>query len=508
MASSESADGAPQGVTPTERYLSRLARRSFLSLWSYSGLYRDQGTAERGGEGAELCDLLVVFENHVLIFSDKDCEFPDIPDLEVAWRRWYKRAILKSAQQIWGAERWIRTHPTRLFLDRACKRPFPIDLPDLDNAVFHRIVVAHDTSRRRSRLTGGTGSLLVDPDIIGNAHLAAEANGGRPFAVGIIDPTKGYIHVLDEESLGRVMRTLDTITDFVRYLSKKEAFIQSGRLFGAYGEEDLLAYYLKNSNEAGEHDFAVPPPKGRILFEEGHWGDFLRRPELQRKLDADRTSYLWDKIIEDVAGHTLGGTLLYSSGESLSEHERMLRVLAREPRVRRRMLANALIEKVTEYTPADQFAFRIIEPSVPSDPYYTFVVGSPSAQAKPGSAEWDKYRDYRRNLLRAYSMVVMRHYPDADRVIGIATESGVGKSTGRSHDLLQIERKNWDAGLEAEAKEIQERTGWLTKMRVFRGVENEYPGPRPRRILPSQNKVGRNDPCPCGSGLKFKRCHG
>ena len=22
------------------------------------------------------------------------------------------------------------------------------------------------------------------------------------------------------------------------------------------------------------------------------------------------------------------------------------------------------------------------------------------------------------------------------------------------------------------------------------------------------NKVGRNDPCPCGSGKKFKHCHG
>jgi preprotein translocase subunit SecA len=22
------------------------------------------------------------------------------------------------------------------------------------------------------------------------------------------------------------------------------------------------------------------------------------------------------------------------------------------------------------------------------------------------------------------------------------------------------------------------------------------------------NKVGRNDPCPCGSGKKFKQCHG
>lgn len=23
-----------------------------------------------------------------------------------------------------------------------------------------------------------------------------------------------------------------------------------------------------------------------------------------------------------------------------------------------------------------------------------------------------------------------------------------------------------------------------------------------------KHKVGRNEPCPCGSGLKFKRCHG
>ncbi|MDA8111892.1 MAG: SEC-C metal-binding domain-containing protein [Nitrospiraceae bacterium] len=22
------------------------------------------------------------------------------------------------------------------------------------------------------------------------------------------------------------------------------------------------------------------------------------------------------------------------------------------------------------------------------------------------------------------------------------------------------------------------------------------------------SKVGRNDPCPCGSGKKFKKCHG
>ena len=26
--------------------------------------------------------------------------------------------------------------------------------------------------------------------------------------------------------------------------------------------------------------------------------------------------------------------------------------------------------------------------------------------------------------------------------------------------------------------------------------------------LPTKSSVGRNDPCPCGSGYKYKRCHG
>ena len=26
--------------------------------------------------------------------------------------------------------------------------------------------------------------------------------------------------------------------------------------------------------------------------------------------------------------------------------------------------------------------------------------------------------------------------------------------------------------------------------------------------IPSNSSVGRNDPCPCGSGYKYKRCHG
>jgi preprotein translocase subunit SecA len=30
-----------------------------------------------------------------------------------------------------------------------------------------------------------------------------------------------------------------------------------------------------------------------------------------------------------------------------------------------------------------------------------------------------------------------------------------------------------------------------------------------KKIIPvHSDKVGRNDPCPCGSGKKYKKCHG
>jgi len=33
-------------------------------------------------------------------------------------------------------------------------------------------------------------------------------------------------------------------------------------------------------------------------------------------------------------------------------------------------------------------------------------------------------------------------------------------------------------------------------------------GTAPQQIVRGQAKVGRNDPCPCGSGKKYKKCHG
>ncbi len=99
-----------------------LCEKSFLSLWSYVGLHNDKA------KGQEICDLLVVFGDHVIIFSDKNCLFGSSGNIVLDWSRWFRKAITKSIDQVYGAERWIRLHSDRIFLDQAATVPLPISL--------------------------------------------------------------------------------------------------------------------------------------------------------------------------------------------------------------------------------------------------------------------------------------------------------------------------------------------------------------------------------------------
>ncbi len=69
------------GTTASERALAGLARNAFLSLWSYPNVFTDEGRAKGKGDGKALCDLLVVFGNDVLLFSDKDCAYQSNVDV-------------------------------------------------------------------------------------------------------------------------------------------------------------------------------------------------------------------------------------------------------------------------------------------------------------------------------------------------------------------------------------------------------------------------------------------
>jgi hypothetical protein len=104
------------GKTPTERHLAKLADRTFLNLWSYPNVFIDKRSAPTA-QGQELCDLLVVCDPYVLVFSDKHVAWQGDEKLSLSWKRWYKRAIAHSVRQIRGAQRWIDTYPDRIFID-------------------------------------------------------------------------------------------------------------------------------------------------------------------------------------------------------------------------------------------------------------------------------------------------------------------------------------------------------------------------------------------------------
>jgi SEC-C motif len=485
-----------EGTTSAERYLARLCRKSFLSMWSYPSVFREQGRRGGKGDGKELCDLLVVFENHIIIFSDKDCKFDDAAGLEVAWGRWYKKAVRDSARQVWGAERWIKNFPHLLFLDRQCTFPFPINFPDPSKAVFHRIVVAHDASRASKNVLGGSGSLIVQSDLVGDDHFH------MPFFIGQVDPAKGYVHVLDDTTLRILMETLDTITDFTAYLEKKERFLTGQMTVHAVGEEELLAVYLSKMNSGSEHDFTLPTNQqfDHVSFGEGHWDEFISNPQRVAQAESNRISYSWDELIEKFAFHAMTGTQYFTSGRPLREQEPIFRFMAREGRTHRRMLAIALHEILgTTVNTAKNLAVRVVASSDPKTaPYYVFLF----LKRKEGFTD-KRYRDLRVRILTNYCKVVKLEFPDAIHIVGIASEAGLVKQ--RSEDMVYMDVTKWSGTDQANAQRIQDEFGFLKKTTKSRAYTSEYPIDQKGRV---RKPPSPNSPCPCGSRKRYKRCHG
>ncbi len=483
--------------TKSERYLSRLCRHSFLRFWSWPHIYRDQRWG-KGSEGKEVCDLLVVFDNHVFIFSDKYCACPNTDDIATDWSKWFKKAIWKSAKQVWGAERWIRDFPERLFLDSACTDPFPTPLPPIDQAIFHRIVVAHGSGPRCQALLGGSGSLMLAPDIVGDDHLNHEAPNFQPFTIGRLSDTKGYVHVLDDFTLDIILRTVDTAPDLARYLQRKEELILSGRLGMAAGEEELLANYLRHTNDEGQHCFQFPKSFTKIFVDEGFWERFCKHPDRLAQIEADRVSYTWDELIDEFTKHALAGTQYFTTDASVGAHEKALRLMAREPRTRRRILSRSLLA-ILARADAEERSARVEQPGSPGDPYYLFLALKPR---NDWSAE--EYRTVRLGLLEAYCMVVRLKFPEASDIVGIATEP-LSSGTTRSEDLVYLDGAHWSDDASAEAERLQRELGLFQEVRRFEASEPEYPPIRDQNVGKGRN---RNKACPCGSGKKFKKCHG
>lgn len=71
-------------------------------------------------------------------------------------------------------------------------------------------------------------------------------------------------------------------------------------------------------------------------------------------------------------------------------------------------------------------------------------------------------------------------------------------------ETAEARRERMQKQLEEEQKQREER---VRKLNLFSGPK-EAAGAKAQTVKRDGEKVGRNDPCPCGSGKKYKKCHG
>jgi hypothetical protein len=433
-----------EGLNPSEAILSDLCEKSFLNLWTYPNLYRKAGK--------ELSDLIVVFGNDVLIFSDKSITYPSTDDPQLNWSRWFRAAIKESAEQVWKAEQCIRRAPTQIFLDAKATEPLPLRLPAADDLRFHGICVVSGASERCAEITGRPG-LAVNLDVL---------DSGTLFTVGKITDQRGWVHVFDEVTIGRVLAALSTTTDFVAYLTAKEELLDGGYFQGADCELDILGYYLW-------HDRQFPTPEQPFRLDPNIWDDVCADAQFRRGVDENRVSTFWDGLIEYLTGHYLDETLEFGNEVEMSEWEILVRLMASETRFYRRVLSEQIIRRMEAVRNREQHKIGTILPSEDTRIQYVVLVC-------PGSSEEEHatYREDRGRELQLRCVAAKAARPQSRYFIGIALDAQKG---GGSEDFLLIDTEDWtDEDLERAAR-VQAELGYFApgKMKETSVQVDEYP---------------------------------
>jgi hypothetical protein len=488
------------GFNDSERALARLCDESFLELWSYPSLWKPEGRKTPDGVGTELCDVLLVFGDAIVLFSDKDIKFHADIDVNVAWKRWRKKAIDASKKQLFGAMKWLQERPADLFLDPRCTQPFPF-IDASTKYRFHLVAVTRNTMEAAARHFGmnSSGSLVqMSLDVYPEPEL--------PFIVRD-DRAEHYVHVVDEQSLRLVLEELDTAPDFIKYLRDKERAVRRQGFRFIPGEEDFLGSYMLHAGPLVEGPFDELVAKatkdvGFIQLAEDGWAQYVNSGTRAQRRQINRESYFWDELIARFCEAILGGFAPNPLGASSVMHEMATRRLASETRQSRIVISRAYQTKVQD-TPRHIRTSRLFRS--PTDKKHMIVLLLvPRAQGQT----LDEHRELRLNMMHAYGFAAKVRFPDVIDITVIGTEPGIGDI--RSEDVLALRIPELTAEERAIAMEIMKDANvlndiWHDKLLSQRAASRSYAKPsKPvRRVL---RVPGRNELCPCGSGLKYKKC--
>ena len=336
-------------MTPSEKYVAALCEKSFLPFWSFPNPI--------GKKGKELCDVLVVCNQYVIIISVKDISPSNHKDEMVNYDRWVKKAITNSVDQIYGAERYLESETDVLLKDRKTL----VKLPPKESRQIFRIAIA----------------------------FGSKSNYPLPHG----DFDKGHVSVFDEHSTKIIIEELDTITDFTNYLVAKEKFMLDYNVHFSR-EADFLTFYINTVLE-------VDAPKGAMVAGmDGLWESYFISPEyVQWRLDLEQ-SLVWDKMIRDIYTYHITDNVSQQRREDL---ERIVRFINLEPRINRIELGSVLNNAIESKVKA-----RMLRPL--EDANHTYVILPITTD------NWNT----RETELQMRCVVARKENPTTEKIIGVA----------------------------------------------------------------------------------------
>jgi hypothetical protein len=463
--------GSP-GVTESEKILGDLCKRAFLRVWSHQNLYRDQGRNNGRGDGKELVDVLIVCGEDVIIFSDKSCHFSTKVDVGLAWDRWYRNSIVESAAQTYGAERWLKEFPGRIYRDRRCTIPFEAEIPSADVARIHRVAVASGLKQASIARPNVEPSLRLSPGVVGEDHFTKK--GGVPFVIGQVDPARGYVHIWDARSVERLLQELDTISDLLRYLRWKEDLITSGRLLTAASESDLLGYFMLSREEEPTSRAAEGNPTP-LTIKAGSWKKWANSKLRANRYRENRVSYFCDELINQMTDRILQGETLDPVADPYASAELAFGRFAREPRLTRRAIAQGWLERLTDPALMAAGAARVLR-GIDGHTVYVIII----APKLPGQSE-EQYRDLRFKFLEGYCFPAMAAFSPPVHLIGFAMDPRNTRLDGL--DVLYFDPAKWTAEAQTVAAKIRQEQRILTDVQPWTRFLVDTPGGRTESYL-------------------------
>src|SRR5690606_632017 len=125
-----------------------------------------------------------------------------------------------------------------------------------------------------------------------------------------------------------------------------------------------------------------------------------------------------------------------------------------------------------------------------------------------GYAQKNPKQEYKREAFEIFSLMQERVRTDVTRIlmtvrIQSAEEAEKVEEAAQPH-YANVNYSHPDFGQAAAAAESADPEA--IALAVQQGPRADEGGPQPVRRF--GQKIGRNDPCPCGSGKKYKQCHG